>query len=146
MLKVWLGWIRSYWVYWHHGSTLPTWVPGKPPHSLRKKDVVGCSDLWASPIEPSSFSWPHAYGRSRPWQCIQEHFKLPWLPFLQRKEKQCPYPTPHPQSHATACRVRSHGVQVRVALATPYCLWLKEFGQNLMINSPSSTMPRTALP
>ena len=97
-------------MHWHHGSTLPTWVPGKPPHSLRKEDVVGCSDLWASPSEPSSFSWPHAYGRGRPWQCIQGHFKLPWLPFLQRKEKQCPYPTPHPQSHATACRVRRHGV------------------------------------
>lgn len=50
----WSGWLRSYWMHWHDGSTLLTLVPVKPPHLLRKEDFMSCSDLWVSPIESSS--------------------------------------------------------------------------------------------
>ena len=73
------------------------------------------------PMSPAHFSWPHAHGRHRLWPCIQGHFKFPWLFFLQRKENvSVAYILP--LSHAAACRVRKHGVQVREAFAAPYCL------------------------
>lgn len=38
MLKVWLSWIRSYWLHRHYESILPTLVSVKPSHSLKKED------------------------------------------------------------------------------------------------------------
>lgn len=73
------------------------------------------------PMSPVPFCPP---GGGRLWQCTQEHFNLPWLPFLQRKEKQCWYP----MSFLTPC----HSWQGRKAWGTDK-------------SSGSSTLPKRNL-
>ena len=55
------------------------------------------SDLWVSPNESSSlFLAPHLWERQALAVYPRTLQNLPWLPFLQRKEKQCLYPTSLP--------------------------------------------------
>lgn len=103
----------------HHGSTLPIWVPEKPPHLLSKEDVVSCSDLWVSPNESSSLLLAPCLGETQTLAMYPKTFQIS-LVILPPENVSIAYILP--LSHATACRVRRHGVQVREALAAPYCL------------------------
>ena len=118
MLKVWLNQKLS---AQDHGSILPIWVSEKPPHSLSKEDVAGCSDLWVSPNESSSLLLAPCLWETQTLAMYPRtfHISLVALP-PEKRECVCSlYPSP---ISCHCLQGKKTLVQVREALAAPYCL------------------------
>lgn len=109
MLKVWPGWSRSYCVYCRHKSILPTLVPMKASHLLRKEDLVGWSDLWVPPEESSSLLLA---------PCLEEKQALT----IPSRTLHLSFVTPSPEKRERACTL--------YASPTPYhcCQGVKACG------------------
>lgn len=95
-----------HWSLWNHHI-----------HSWRRTWWVGLTS-GCPPNCPVYFSWLHACGESRFWQCVQGHINLPWLPFQRKEKGSVPYIPP--LYHATTGRGRRHVMHP----AAPH--WIRE--------------------
>lgn len=115
MLKVWLGWVRSYWVHGHHGSTLPTWIPKKTTKVTQERGHEGL--LWPLGVTqwiqlPSSgpVLWEMQTVAVYPRTLKNSLVTLP-----PEKREIVSIRCIISLLHTTAGKVRRHGVQVREA-------------------------------